>query len=76
MKTAVVSVVVKSSDFHPAVPGSIPNGGNFFKKICKFSKAQGFQKFWQKIWNHQQLFYYSIRRGSVVPYSDSTFSTT
>ena len=61
----------KISDFHPTVPGSIP-GGNFFKKSQIFLITRGFQKFWQKTWNQQLLFYYSIRRGSVVQCSDST----
>ena len=63
----------KISDFHPAVPGSIP-GGNFFKKSQIFLITRSFQKFWQKTWNQQLQFYYSMRRGknwTVAPSSDS-----
>ena len=65
----------KISDFHPAVPGSIPSG-NFFKKSQIVLITRGFQKFWQKTWNQQLLFYYSMRRGSVVQYSDSIISAS
>ena len=68
-------VVVKSFDFHPAVPGSIPSSGNFFKKSQIFLITRSFQKFWQKTWNQQLLFYYSMRRGNnwiVAPSSDSS----
>ena len=64
----------KISDFHPAVPGSIP-GGNFFKKSQIFLITRGFQKFWQKTWNQQLLFYYSMRRGSGVQCSGSKKDT-
>ena len=63
--------MVKAFDFHPAVLGSIPGCGNFFKKTQIFLITRGFQKFWQKTWNQQLLFYYSVRRGSVVQCSDS-----
>ena len=64
----------KISDFRPAVPGSI-TGGNFFKKSQIFLITKGFQIFWQKTWNQQLLFYYSMRRGKnwiVAPSSDSS----
>ena len=66
--------VVKSFDFHPEILGSILDGGNFFKKTQIFLITRGFQKFWQKTWNQQLLFYYSVRRGSVVQCSDSRSS--
>ena len=60
-------VMVKSSDFHPVGPGSIP-GADIFQE---FSKSPRFSKFCEITWNQQLLFYYSMRRGSVVQYSDS-----
>ena len=68
--------MVKSFDFHPVLQGSIPVGGNFFKKSQIFLIPRGFQKFRQKTWNQQLLFYYSKRRGQnriIAPSSDSSF---
>ena len=48
-------VMVKSSDFHPVGPGSIP-GTDVFQE---FSKSPRFSKFCEKTWNQQLLFYNS-----------------
>ena len=61
--------MVKSPEFHPVGPGSIP-GADLFQEC---SKSQTFSKFCEKSLNQQLLFYYSIRRGSVVHCSDSSF---
>ena len=64
--------------FHPADPCSIPGNGNIFKKSQIFLFTRGFQKFWQKTWNQQLLFYYSMRKGKnwiVAPSSDSKKAT-
>ena len=66
-------VVVESINFPPVVRGSIPGGRNLFKKSQIFLITRGFQKFWQKTLFQQLLFYYSMRRRSVVQYSDSIF---
>ena len=67
--------MVKSFNNHPEVPGSIPGEGMVFKKSQILLIIKGFQIFWQKAWNQQLLFYYSMRRGSVVKYSDSKLNT-
>jgi len=75
VNVSTCGVVAKLFDFQPAVPGSILVVGNFFKKSQIFLTTRGFQKFWQKTWNQQLLFYYTMRRGEnriVASSSDSS----
>jgi len=65
--------VVKSFNFHSAVPVQIPAVATISRNLQTFLITLGFQKFWQKTWFQQPLFYYSMQSGFVAPSSDCRF---